>query len=72
LYGTHQLLSYADSVNILDKNINTIKRNTVALIDASKYISLEVNAEKTKYMCMSCHQNEYVAKFKFLGTTVTN
>jgi hypothetical protein len=38
-------------------NINTIKKNTEALIDASKGVGLEVNIKKTKYMLMSCHQS---------------
>jgi coproporphyrinogen III oxidase-like Fe-S oxidoreductase len=35
----------------------TIKKNTETLIDASKEIGVEVNAEKTKYMLLSRHQN---------------
>jgi hypothetical protein len=37
LYGTHQLLAYADDVNI---------------VDANKEVGLEVNPEKIKYMLM--------------------
>jgi hypothetical protein len=36
LNGTHQLLAYADEVNLLGDNIDTIKKNTEALIDGSK------------------------------------
>jgi hypothetical protein len=34
--GTHQLLAYVDDVNLLGDNIDTIKKNTETLIDASK------------------------------------
>jgi hypothetical protein len=78
-------LVYADDVNLLGDSINTIKENTELLLDATRDIGIEINAEKTKYM-MSRHPNsgqnqnirrdnelfENVAKFKYLGTTLTN
>jgi hypothetical protein len=57
LNWTHQLLFYADDVNLVGGNIDTIKKNTETLIGASKDVDLEVNAEKTKYMLLSRHQN---------------
>jgi hypothetical protein len=46
-------LVYADDVNVLGNNIETIKKNTQDSIDTSKEIGLEVNTEKTKYMSLS-------------------
>ncbi|KAJ4449257.1 hypothetical protein ANN_00654 [Periplaneta americana] len=77
---------YADDVNMLGENPQTIRKNTGVLLEASKAIGLEVNPEKTKYMIMSRDQNivrngtikvgdlyfEGVEKFKYLGATVTN
>jgi hypothetical protein len=57
LNGTHQLLAYADDVNLLRDNIDTIKKNTETLIDASKEVGLEINLVITKYMLLSRHQN---------------
>jgi hypothetical protein len=45
--GTHQLLVYADDVNLLgEENINIIKESTEVQLDASKKLGLEVNARK--------------------------
>jgi hypothetical protein len=50
--------TYADDVNLLGDNIDTIKKNMESLIDAIKEeVSLEIKVEKTKYMLVSRHQN---------------
>jgi hypothetical protein len=85
LNGSHQLLVYADDVNLLDDRVNIIDK-TETLLEASRDIDLEINAEKTKYVIMSRHQNsgqnqnirianesfENVATFKYLLTTLKN
>jgi hypothetical protein len=67
-------------------NIDTIKKNTETVIDASRKVGLEVNVKKTKYMLLSHRQNagqncdikianrsfENLSQFKYLGMTVTN
>ena len=57
LNGKHQLLVYADDVNMLGQNLQTIRENTEISIKASKDIGLEVNSDKTKYMITSRQQN---------------
>jgi hypothetical protein len=45
LNGTHQLLSYADDVNLLGDNIDTVKKNKEILTDSSKEVGLEKNTQ---------------------------
>jgi hypothetical protein len=69
----------------LGDNIDTIQKNTEALLDAGKEVGLEMNSEKVKYMLMSRKKAgqkhgikkanssfECVAKLKYLGTTLTD
>ena len=83
LNGTHQLLVYADEVNILGGSIETLKKSTEALVVTNKESGLEVNSDKSKYVVMSGDQNagqshsmkndnscfERVEAFKYLETT---
>ena len=86
LNGTHQLLAYADDVNILGGSAHSRKENAEALLVAAKEIGLEVNADKTKYKVMSRDRNarrghsvkidyisiERMEEFKYLGMTLTD
>ena len=86
LNGTHQLLAYADDVNILGGSVYIVKKNAEVLVAATKEIGLEVNAHKTKYMTVSQDQKagrihsikmdnisiERMEELKYLGTTLTN
>jgi hypothetical protein len=82
LNGTHQLLAYADDVNILGGSIHTVKENAEALVAATK----KMIRSKTKYMVMSRDQTagqshstmidnrsiERVEELKYLGATLTD
>jgi hypothetical protein len=84
LYGTHQLLVYADDVNIMGGSLHTIRKNTKALVADSKETGLEVNSDRTVHMVVYGDQNEgrshnikidnssfeRMEQFKYLETTL--
>jgi hypothetical protein len=86
LNGTHQLLVYADDINILGGSVHNIKKRSENLMVAIKENGLEVNADKTEYMIMSRDQRgdrslnqtidnisiQSLIEFKYLGTMLTN
>jgi hypothetical protein len=86
LNGRHQLLIYADGVNIFSGSKQTVQKSTQASVVASKETDVEENMKKTKYMVMSQDQHaeqnhnlkignksfERVVKFIYLGMTLTS
>ena len=58
LNGTHQLLAYADDVNILGGSIHTLNENAEALVAATREIGLEIGGDKTDF-------NNYLGHFTF-------
>jgi preprotein translocase subunit SecD len=83
LNGTHQLLVYTDDDNTSDQDINIVKVNIEAPLEASRGVGLEVNTEKTKYVIVHRHKNvgqnhdmmiskKNPLEMRHLGTTVTN
>jgi hypothetical protein len=79
LNGKHQVLVYADGVNILGGSVRT----TDSFVVAVKEIGLEVNVDKSKCMVMfrdagrsHCvkidNSFERMEECKYLGTTLTN
>jgi hypothetical protein len=56
--GTRQLPTYADNVNLLRDNIDTMNVNMETLSEASKEVHLEIYVEKITYMVLSHHQKK--------------
>jgi hypothetical protein len=77
LNGTHQLLAYADDMNLLGDTIDTMKKNAVSLIDTSKrkpsmLLSRHQNAGQNRNVKITNRSFENVLQLKYLGRTVTN
>jgi len=79
LNGTHQLLFYADDVNKLGAGMLATKGNKRAIVVASRWFGLQVNADNSKYMVSlensmttGDRSSERVEQFKYLGTTLTH
>ena len=84
--GTHQILAYADDVNLIGYDIRTIERNADVSLNAFKDISVAVDTGKIKYMEVARHRGlmanehirisgnsyEKVKTFKYLGSVLTN
>jgi hypothetical protein len=54
--GLNHVLVYAD-VNLLE-NINVTKNNSEIFIHTNEEFGLQVNEDKTKYMNVTCGQNQ--------------
>ncbi|KAL4135053.1 hypothetical protein QTP88_006715 [Uroleucon formosanum] len=76
-------LGFADDLNLVGENKETIMRNTKTLIQEAKKIGLKINEEKTKVMETLPENDEedltvvnYVFKkahsFKYLDVTITD
>jgi hypothetical protein len=58
LKWTHQLLAYADDVNLLEDNIVFINKNSETLIDAGKEVGLKINVENTMILPVALYECE--------------
>jgi hypothetical protein len=54
----HQLLAYANDVNILGGSVHTVNENAEVLVVATKEIGLEGNADKTHNILNCCMRTD--------------
>ena len=60
LNGTHQLLAYADDVNILGGSIHNLKENAEALVAATREIGLEVRINLSTRLCLEIRMQDEI------------
>jgi len=58
LNGTHQLLAYADDVNILAGSIHNLKENAEDLVTATREIGLEVLIKLSTWSCLEIRMQD--------------
>jgi hypothetical protein len=58
LYGTHQVLSYAEDISLIGGNINAIQKNTRVLLDDSNEVELKSEPKGNFVTLISCDRNE--------------
>jgi deoxyribose-phosphate aldolase len=78
-----QVLAYTDDINVIGRTTRAVKETLLKLEKAAQEIDIMVNESKTKYMEITCKQNnmqylivnnykfEKVNEFKYLGTVIT-
>jgi sorting nexin-29 len=84
-YKSVQLLAYADDIDIISRDINSLRQAFTSLDRAAKLIGLNINEDKTKYLfssTTSCtvppplnidgYTFEPVESFVYLGSMITN
>jgi Reverse transcriptase (RNA-dependent DNA polymerase). len=65
--GTHQVLAYADDVNLIGDDIR-IERNADVLLNACNDIGLAVKTGKTKYMEVGRHRDMTANEHSVVGS----
>ena len=65
LNGTHQLLVYADDVNIPGGSIHTIRKSTEALVKATKETGLkEILRELSIWSCLEIRMQDKMGTYR--------
>ena len=84
--GNHQVLAYADDVNLIGDGIRIMERNLDVLLNTCRHIGLAVDTGKTMYMEIGLQRGmmanehikigsnsyEKVKIFKYIGSLLTN
>jgi hypothetical protein len=60
LNKTHQFITYADNVNSLGENRNTINKNKEALLEAGRKAGLELNMHKKKKLHLTTKMQDKI------------
>ena len=68
MFTTHQVLAYADDVNLIGDDIITIERNADVLLNTCKDIGMIANV----HIKIGNNSYEKVKTFEYLGSLLTN